>query len=87
MPRARCTESTRRRLPESFAFDVELAGQQVIMSYFVIHQAAGGATLAARLLPADRAGMQADLERIVRSLTISEPARSKNEQGATPKEK
>jgi hypothetical protein len=73
--------------PESFAFDVELAGQRVIMSYFVIHQAAGGATLAARLLPADRAGMQADLERIVRSLTISEPARSKNEQGATPKEK
>jgi hypothetical protein len=66
-----------RRLPgavhelEHFFCDVELAGKRVILDYAVIIQAQGGATLAARLLPADQAVLQEDVARIARSVTIT----------------
>src|SRR5262249_36300455 len=53
-----------RRLPagrhemEQFACDVELMGQRVFLDYYVLRQELGGATLAARLLPADRDGLR-----------------------------
>jgi hypothetical protein len=56
---------------ERFWIETELAGQRVVMTYYVTRQAAAGATLAARLLPADLANVQAELERIARSLTVT----------------
>src|SRR5207245_1628 len=43
---------------------------KVLMAYYVIRQALGGATLAARLLPSDAAAMKKDVEGIARSVTI-----------------
>jgi hypothetical protein len=56
---------------ESFAFDVELPGQKVQMDYYVARQPLGGATIAARLLPADLAAVRKEVERMARSLTIT----------------
>jgi hypothetical protein len=56
---------------DHFALEVELAGQRTILAYYVAKQQLGGATLAARVLPADAVGLQSDLERIARSLTIT----------------
>lgn len=56
---------------EHFSLDVELAGQRALMDYFVLRQPKGGATIAARLLPADLANLQRDVDRIARSVTIT----------------
>jgi hypothetical protein len=56
---------------EHFALEVEVGGQRVLMDYFVVRQANGGATLAARLLPADLANLRKEVERIARSVTIT----------------
>lgn len=56
---------------ERFGLEVEMAGQRVQMDYYVIRQANGGATVAARLLPADLATLQREVERIARSVTIT----------------
>ncbi|HEV3257832.1 MAG TPA: hypothetical protein VG013_13180 [Gemmataceae bacterium] len=58
---------------ERFALDLEVAGKPERMDYFVLRQASGGATLAARLLPADLANLRKDVERIARSAVISRP--------------
>jgi hypothetical protein len=39
----------------------------------VTRQKAGGATLAARLLPDDLAALQKDVERIAKSITVAKP--------------
>lgn len=74
------TEAPRRlqgppRELEQFAFDVELMGQHVLLDYYVLRQESGGATLAARLLPADLDGLRKDLDRMVRSMTITRAPR------------
>ena len=56
---------------EHFSLNVDLPGQSVVMDYYVVRQALGGATLAARLLPKDLAGLQKDIERIAGSLIIT----------------
>jgi len=56
---------------EHFALEAEVNRQRVWMDYYVIRQAGGGATLAARLLPADRAALQKEVERIARSVTVA----------------
>jgi hypothetical protein len=56
---------------EHFAVDMELADKRAVLDYYVVRQAAGGATLAARLLPADLANLQAEVERIARSVAIT----------------
>jgi hypothetical protein len=60
---------------EHFALEVEVMAQRAVMDYYVIRQPPGGATLAARLLPADLANLQKDVERIARSVELREPAR------------
>jgi hypothetical protein len=55
---------------EHFALEAEMRGERVVMDYYVIHQPAGGATLAARLLPKDLPALQQDVERIARSVQI-----------------
>jgi hypothetical protein len=53
---------------EHFALGVELGGQKFLMDYFVARQGAGGATVAARLLPADQDNLRKEVERIALSL-------------------
>ena len=60
---------------EHFALETEMGGQKVIMDYYVARQAAGGVTLAARLLPKDAAALQREVEGIARSLRLTRPAR------------
>jgi hypothetical protein len=56
---------------ERFGLETEINGQKVQMDYYVVHQARGGATLAARLLPADLAALQKEVEGLARSITIT----------------
>jgi hypothetical protein len=58
---------------EQFSADVELAGQRMVLAYYVTRQANGGATLAARILPADLASLRGELDRIARSVVITKP--------------
>jgi hypothetical protein len=66
---------------EHFTCDVEMGGQRVVLDYYVARQAAGGVTLAARLLPAEAAALQGDVAGLARSLkvtrTIAEPAKAR----------
>jgi hypothetical protein len=56
---------------EHFGLEIDMAGQAATMDYYIIRQAQGGATLAARLLPANVAETRKDVERIARSLVIT----------------
>ena len=64
---------------DRFAIETEIAGQKIVMDYFVSRQASGGATLAARLLPTDLEALKTDVERVARSLRLSEPPKNKSE--------
>jgi hypothetical protein len=57
---------------EHFALEAEMGGQKFLMDYFVLRQDQGGATLAARLLQADQATLQKEVERMARSLVITQ---------------
>jgi hypothetical protein len=58
---------------DGFALDAEVAKQRVYLDYYVIRQAHGGATVTARLLPADLTRTRRDAERIARSIRITRP--------------
>jgi hypothetical protein len=60
---------------EAFALEAELGGQKFLMDYYVAHQPAAGATLAARLVPADRETARREVEKLARSITLTQPAR------------
>jgi hypothetical protein len=62
---------TKQGEEEHFSLHVDLQGQSVVMDYFVTRQALGGATLAARLLPKDLAGLRKDVARIAASIQIT----------------
>ena len=62
-------QGTPREL-EHFALEAEVGGQRVWMDYFVIRQAAGGATLAGRLLQTELPGLQKEVAQIARSVMI-----------------
>jgi hypothetical protein len=62
---------------EHFALEADMGGQKFLMDYYVARQAAGGATLAARLLPADLAALRKEVERIARSLAITRPVQER----------
>jgi hypothetical protein len=70
---------TRQGEQEHFSLQVDLAGQNVVMDYYVIRQAQGGATLAARLLPKELAGSRKDVERIAASVVITRPMAGETE--------
>jgi hypothetical protein len=55
---------------ERFALEAEVNGQRVWMTYYVIRQSAGGATLAARLLTTDLPVLQQEVERIARTVSV-----------------
>jgi hypothetical protein len=56
---------------EQFALEAEMGGQKFLMDYYVARQGLGGATLAARLLPADLAALRQEVEGIARSLAVT----------------
>jgi hypothetical protein len=58
---------------EYFSADVELDGKRVVLDYYVVRERTGGATLAARLAPADVAALRGEVERVARSLMITPP--------------
>src|SRR5205814_882774 len=64
---------------EQFAVEADVAGQRVLMDYYAARQARGGATMAARLLTTDQAAVKKEVERIARSVVITQsiPAREK----------
>jgi hypothetical protein len=53
---------------EAFSLEVKLGGQTFWMDYYVTEQASGGATVAARLVPADLKQSRKDVEAIARSI-------------------
>ena len=55
---------------DQFALEVEMGTERLWMDYYVLRQSAGGATLAARLLPAELATARKDVERVARSVVI-----------------
>jgi hypothetical protein len=58
---------------EHFALEAEVSGQRAWIDYYVIRQAPGGATLAARLLPDNLVALRKEVERIARSVIVQRP--------------
>jgi hypothetical protein len=59
---------------EQFAIEAEVTGQRVLLDYYIVtNPPLGGATLAARLSPADLATRRSELEKIARTVTITRP--------------
>ena len=58
---------------EQFALYLEDKGKDVVMDYFVVRHAAGGATLAARLPAKDQAALEREVTNIARSIVIEKP--------------
>ena len=56
---------------DRFALETEMVRQRVLLEYYVVRQARGGATIAARLLPTDQAKVRQEAERIARSVRIT----------------
>ncbi|MFL5330089.1 MAG: hypothetical protein ACJ8C4_14395 [Gemmataceae bacterium] len=61
---------------ERFGMDVELASQTARMEYYIVRQPAGGATVAARLIPSDATVLRAEVDQIVKSLQVGANAPS-----------
>ncbi len=55
---------------EQFSIEGELEGQKFLMDYYVTRQTAGGATIAARLLPNNLAAVRREVEDIARSIQL-----------------
>jgi hypothetical protein len=53
---------------ENFAVDAEINKQRVVLDYYVVRHAQGGATVTARLAPGDLISLRKDVDRIVKSL-------------------
>jgi hypothetical protein len=58
---------------EHFTIDAEVGGQRALLEYYVLRQAGGSATLAARLLPKDAAALQREVEQLARGLQLDRP--------------
>ena len=58
------------RAIDQFSFDTEIEGKRVLMLYLVLRQPAGGATIAARIVPQQQQLIIQDLDKIVRNLQI-----------------
>jgi hypothetical protein len=56
---------------EQFDLEAEAGGQKVWLDYYVLRQAPGGATLAARLLPNDLVALRKEVERMARSVVVT----------------
>jgi hypothetical protein len=57
---------------EHFALNIQVGKQPFLMDYYIVRQPAGGATVAARLVPTDAAARR-DVVRIVASIRLAPP--------------
>ncbi len=57
---------------EWFGLEAEVKGQKAWLDYWIVRQAQGGATVAGRLM-GDVAGLQRDVQRLVRSMQFTRP--------------
>lgn len=69
---ARTVQGQPRTL-EHFGMQIEVNQQVAIMDYYVLRQAAGGATVAARVLPAHAQEVRVEVERMLRGVVLSVP--------------
>jgi hypothetical protein len=60
---------------DQFALEIEVGKDRAVMGYWVLRQNAGGATVAARIVPQDVNRVWADLGRVVRSVQITPVAK------------
>jgi hypothetical protein len=60
---------------DSFGIDAEIAGRRVYLQYFLVRQKTGYAVVTANLQLPDMVALQKDLDRIVRSLQVTPPAK------------
>jgi hypothetical protein len=67
----RTEEVKRAQGLDHFALEAEVAGQKVLMDYYVLRNADGGLLVAARLLPDDLDALRKEVERIARSASIT----------------
>jgi hypothetical protein len=58
---------------EGFAVDAEINKQRIVLDYYVLRQAPGGATAVARLAPADLVNLRKDIDRILKSVQLTRP--------------
>ena len=56
---------------DRFALDTQMGRERLLLEYYVVRQARGGATIAARLLPTGQAKARQQAERIARSVRIT----------------
>jgi hypothetical protein len=56
---------------EHFALEVQLPTEKVVMDYYVVRQALGGVTIAARLLPANLPETKRAVETLAQSLAVT----------------
>jgi hypothetical protein len=57
---------------EHFALNIQVGQQKFLMDYYIVRQPAGGATVAARLVPTDNDARR-DVVRIVSSIRLAQP--------------
>lgn len=58
---------------DAFAVEVDMNSQRAQMDYYILKQEKGSATVAARLLPRDITELRPEIDRLARSLTITQP--------------
>ena len=58
---------------EHFGVQIEVQKQVAIMDYYVLRQAAGGATVAARVLPEHAREVRSEVERMLRGAVLAAP--------------
>jgi hypothetical protein len=56
---------------DNFAVDADIKGQRLVLDYYVLRQDRGGATIVARLAPADLINLRKDVERIIKSVQLT----------------
>jgi hypothetical protein len=64
---------------DAFAIEAEMGEQKLWLDYYVTAQANGGATVAARLLPAELAAARREVDRIARSISITRRVSENND--------
>jgi hypothetical protein len=60
---------------ETFGVDAQIAGNRMYLQYFLVRQQASYAVVTANLQAPDMTALQKDVERLVRSLVVMQPAK------------
>jgi len=58
---------------DRFTLEAEMVNQRLLLDYYILRQAVAGATVFARMLPADIQALRPEIEQIARSIVLSTP--------------